>query len=61
MSQWWLGGGSIMPKDDDKEWNFQNYKGTNLVYEMLCDTTCLDNEEKEGDNLSGNHIINPKN
>ena len=46
-----------MPKDDDKEWNFQNYKGTNLVYEMLCDTTCLDNEEKEGDNLSGNRLI----
>ena len=49
-----------MPKDDDKEWKFQTYMGTNLDYDMLCDTTCLYNEEKEGDNLSGNHIINLK-
>ena len=50
-----------MPKDDDKEWKFQTYMGINLSYEMLCEPTCLDNEEKEGDNLSGNRLINLKN
>ena len=31
---------------------------TNLDYYMVWDPTCLDNEDKEGDNLSGNHLIN---
>ena len=31
---------------------------TNLDYYMVWDPICLDNEDKEGDNLSGNHLIN---
>ena len=27
---------------------------------MLCEPTCLDNEKKEGDNISGNRLINLK-
>ena len=27
---------------------------------MLCEPTCLDNEEKEEDNISGDHLINIK-
>ena len=27
---------------------------------MLCELACLDNEEKEGDNISGNRLINLK-
>ena len=37
------GGGSIMPKDDDKEWKLQTYMGTNLAYNMLCEPIFLDN------------------
>ena len=33
-----------MTKDDDKEWKFQTYMGTNIDYDMLCELTCLDNE-----------------
>ena len=31
-----------------------NYKVTNLVYDRLCDPISSDNEEKEGDKLTGN-------
>ena len=47
-----------MPKDDDKECKFQTYRGTNLDYDLLCEPTCLDHKEKEGDNLSGGRLIN---
>ena len=53
-------GGCIIPKDDDEECKFQTYMGSDLVYEMLCDTSCLDHEEKEGDNISSNSLINFK-
>ena len=49
-----------MPKDDDKEWKFQTYKGTNLAYDMLREPTCLDHKEKKEDNLSGRRLINLK-
>ena len=53
-------GNVIISKDYDKESKFHNYMGTTLAYDMLCDPTCLDNEEEEGDNLSSNFIINLK-
>ena len=46
--------GHIILKQDDPEWKFQTYRGTNLVYEILCETTSLDNDEEDGDNLRGN-------
>ena len=55
-----VGGGRIMPKDDDKEWKVQTYNGTNLSYDMLCEPTCLENKDKEGDNTSCNSLINLK-
>ena len=42
-------------------WKFQSYKGTNLGYDMICESVNSDQEEKEGDLLNGNHIINLKN
>ena len=44
----------------DKEWKFQTYKVTTLAYDMLCEPTLLDNEDKEADNLSSNRLINLK-
>ena len=32
-----------MTKDDNKEWKFQCYKGTELAYGILCEPTCFDN------------------
>ena len=52
------GGGNVKPNQDDSEWNFQTCRGTNLYYEMVYEPTGSDNEEKEGDNLSGNHLVN---
>ena len=49
-----------MTKQDDPEWKFHTYRVNNLFYDMLCDPTSSDNEEKEGDNLSGNCLINLK-
>ena len=34
--------------------------GNNLAFDMLCEPTCLDNKEKEGDNLRVNSLINLK-
>ena len=34
--------------------------GTNLAYDMLCEPTCLDNEEKEGENLCSSRLISLK-
>ena len=39
---------------------YHNYMGTKLAYDILCDPTCSDNKEKEGDNLRGNRLINLK-
>ena len=50
----------VKPKQDYSDWIFQTYRGTNLDYDMLCDPTSSDNEEKEGDNLSSNHLMNQK-
>ena len=52
-------GGRI--KNDDNDWNFQSYKGNNLVYDMLYESVKSDQEEKEGDLLNGNLIINLNN
>ena len=37
-----------------------SYKRTNLGYDMMCESVKSDQEEKEGDVLNGNHIINLK-
>ena len=42
-------------------WIFPSYKGSNLGYDMLCESVNSDHEEKEGDVLNGNRIINLKN
>ena len=47
-----------MPKQDNPDWKFQTYRSINLAYDMLYEPISSDNEEKEGDNLSGNHLIN---
>ena len=52
------GGGRINHNDDD--WKFKSYKGTNLGYFMICESINSDQEEKEGDVLNGNRIINLK-
>ena len=56
-----VAGGLVNPKQDDSDWNFQTYKGSNLSYEISCEPKSSDDEYKEGDNLSGNLPINPKN
>ena len=53
-SYWWLGG-RIKQNDD---WGFDGYKGTNLGYDMMCESVNSDQEEKQGDVLNGNLIIN---
>ena len=50
-------GGRIKQHDD---WKFHSYKGTNLGYDMMCECVNSEQEEKEGDVLNGNHIINLK-
>ena len=50
----------VKPKQDYSDWIFQTYRGTNLDYDMLCEPTSSDNEEKEGDGLSNNCLINLK-
>ena len=39
-------------------WKFNSYKGTNLGYDMMCGSVKSDQEEKEGDALNSNRIIN---
>ena len=55
-----VGGGVLFPKTMIKNVNCRLIKGTNLAYDMLYETTCLDNREKEVYNLSGNRLINLK-
>ena len=52
------GEGGIKQNDD---WKFHSYKGTNLGYDMMCESVNYDQEEKEGDVLNVNRIINLKN
>ena len=51
-------GERIKQKDD---WKFHSYKETNLGYDMMCESVNSDQEEKEGDVLNGNCIINLNN
>ena len=53
------GGGGI--KHNDNDWKFQMYKGANLGYDILCESVNCDQEEKEGDSLTGKSIIDLKN
>ena len=53
------GGGRI--KHNDNDWTFKSFKGTNLGYDMICESVNSDKEEKEGYLLNGNRIINLKN
>ena len=53
------GGGRI--KQNDNDWKFNSYKGTNLGYDMMCESVDSDQKEKEGDVLNVNRIINLKN
>ena len=46
---------------NDNDWKFKSYKGTNLGYDMMCESINSDQEEKEGDVLNGNRIINLNN
>ena len=53
------GGGRI--KHNNNYWKFQSYKGTNLGYDILCESVNSDQEENEGGLLNGNRIINLNN
>ena len=46
---------------NDNYWKFKRYKGSNLGYDMMCESINSDQEEKEGDVLNRNRIINLKN
>ena len=48
-------------KHNDKDWKLQSYKGTNLGYNLICESVNSDQEEKGGDLLNGNRIINLNN
>ena len=52
-------GGRI--KHNDNNWKFHSYKETNLCYDVICKSVNSEQEEKEGDLLNGNRIINLKN
>ena len=52
-------GGRI--KQNDNDWKFHSYKGTNLGYDMMCESVNYDQEQKEGYLLNGNHNINLNN
>ena len=51
-------GGRIKQNND---WKLHGYKGSNLFYDMMCESMNSDQEEKEGDVLNGNRIINLNN
>ena len=46
---------------NDNDWKFKSYKGTNLGYDMMCESINSNQEGKQGDVLNGNRIINLKN
>ena len=49
------------PKQKYADWEFQTYMGSTLTYDKLCEPKTSDNEKKEGDNITGNRLINKKN
>ena len=51
-------GGRIKQNDD---WSFHGNKGSNLGYDIMWESVNSDQEEKEGDVLNGNCIINLNN
>ena len=53
--------GGVCIKHNDNDWKFWSYKGTNLGYDMLCESVYSDQEEKDRDLLNGNCIINLNN
>ena len=55
------GGEGVKTKQDDLDRKFQTHRGTNLDYDMLCEPIGSENEEKEGDNLSGHLLTNLQN
>ena len=48
-------------KKNENDWNYQGYKGTNLGQDMLWESVNYYQEEKEGDLLNDNRIIDLKN
>ena len=48
-------------KQNENDWKFKGYKGDKLGYDMMYESINSDKEEKEGDVLNGNRIINLKN
>ena len=61
----WLG--IVNSRGDYWDFNFYTtliigtYRGTYLAYAMLFEPTSSDNDKKEGDNLSGNWLVNIQN
>ena len=55
------GGQGGRMNQNDNDWTFKGYKGSNLGYDMMYESINSDEEEKEGDVLNGNRIINLKN
>ena len=47
--------------NNDNDWKFKSYKGIHLGYDMMSESINYDQEEKKGDILNGNCIINRKN
>ena len=47
------------PKQYDSDWKFQTYRGSNLAYDMLFETIGPENEDKQGDIINGNCLVNP--
>ena len=51
----------------DSEWKIEttsrigNYRGSYLAYDMLFQPISSDNEDKEGDNLTGNCLVSIQN
>ena len=48
-------------KQNDNDWKFKSYKGTNLGYDMMYESINSEQEVKEGDVLNSKHSINLKN
>ena len=55
------GGWGRRIKQNENDWKFKRFKGTNLGYDMMCESIDSDQEEKERDVLNGNRIINLNN
>ena len=55
------GGRGWHKNQNDNYLKSKSYKGSNLGYDMICEYINSDQEEKEGDVLNGNRIINLKN